>query len=69
MDMVLDATLDEFYDAQYSFWYMDTFLTSSIEEQQAVLIVGLLVVCFFTLYLLCLLLVFVMGISFRMIKF
>ena len=58
MDMVLDATLDEFYDAQYSFWYMDTFLTSSIEEQQAVLIVGL----FGCLFLYVVFIMFIIGV-------
>ena len=58
MDMVLDAALDEFYDSEYNFWVMDSFLTSSVDEQNAVLIIGL----FVCLFLYILFIMFIIGV-------
>ena len=58
MDMVFDEALDEFYDSEYNFWVMDSFLTSSVDEQNAVLIIGL----FVCLFLYILFIMFIIGV-------
>ncbi len=40
--MVLDAAIDAFYDAEYSYWFLDAISSSSHDEHQVGLIIGLI---------------------------